>query len=115
MADTPTIIYNHTDEVPPLGTRSFLPVLRTFTAGTKIGIETRDISLASRALAHFSDRLTQDQCVDDALAALGELVGDPSATMIKLPNVSASLLQLKAAKRDIQCGARWSVYDLLVV
>jgi isocitrate dehydrogenase len=108
MADTPTIIYTHTDEAPALATRSFLPVIRTFTTGTGIDIETRDISLASRVLAHFSDRLTQDQRVDDALAALGELVGDPSANIIKLPNVSASLPQLKAAIAELQSHG----YDL---
>jgi isocitrate dehydrogenase len=98
----PTIIYTHTDEAPALATRSFLPVIRAFTAGTGIDIQTSDISLAARILAHFPDRLTEDQRVPDHLAALGELVLTPDANIIKLPNISASVPQLKAAIAELQ-------------
>lgn len=99
---TPTIIYTHTDEAPALATRSFLPVIKAFTKGTGIDIQTRDISLASRILSHFSDQLTESQRVSDDLAELGDLVKTPHANIIKLPNVSASVPQLKAAIAELQ-------------
>ena len=102
MADAPTIIYTHTDEAPALATCSFLPVIQAMTAGTGIKVETRDISLAGRLLAHFSDQLTPAQRVDDALAELGDMVQEPAANIIKLPNISASIPQLKAAIAELQ-------------
>jgi len=98
----PTIIYTHTDEAPALATRSFLPVIRAYTVGTGIDIKTIDISLAGRILAHFPDRLSDEQGVEDHLAALGELVLTPDANIIKLPNISASVPQLKAAIAELQ-------------
>lgn len=102
FAGLPTIIYTHTDEAPALATRSFLPVIKAFTKGTGIDIQTRDISLASRILSHFSDQLTESQRVSDDLAELGDLVKTPHANIIKLPNVSASVPQLKAAIAELQ-------------
>ena len=104
----PTIIYTHTDEAPALATRSFLPVIRSFVAGTGIDIETRNISLAARILAHFPDRLTEDRRVDDHLAELGALAKTPDANIIKLPNISASIPQLKKAIGELQSHG----YDL---
>ncbi|MCH2137234.1 MAG: NADP-dependent isocitrate dehydrogenase [Phycisphaerales bacterium] len=97
-----TIIYTHTDEAPALATRSFLPVITAFTHGTGVELETRDISLAGRILAHFPDRLRDDQRVRDHLAQLGELAKTPEANIIKLPNISASIPQLKAAIAELQ-------------
>src|SRR5690606_6427345 len=91
------IIYTHTDEAPMLATVSFLPILEAFAATAGIDIETRDISLAGRIVAAFSDLLPEDQRVPDALAELGELARTPEANIIKLPNISASVPQLKAA------------------
>ena len=105
---TPTIIYTHTDEAPALATRSFLPVIKAFTKGTGIDIQTRDISLASRILSHFSDCLAESQRVCDDLGELGDLVKTPHANIIKLPNVSASVPQLKAAIAELQSQG----YDL---
>ncbi len=99
---TVKIIYTHTDEAPALATASLLPILRAFAAPAGVTIELRDISLASRILAQFSDRLTPDQCVPDALAELGDLVKTPEANVIKLPNISASVPQLKAAIAELQ-------------
>ena len=98
----PNIIYTHTDEAPALATRSFLPVIHSFTAGTGIDVQTRDISLAGRILAHFPDRLTEAQRVDDHLAELGALAQTLDANIIKLPNISASIPQLKAAIAELQ-------------
>ena len=108
LTGTPTIIYTHTDEAPALATRSFLPVIKAFTKGTGIDIQTRDISLASRILSHFSDCLTESQRVCDDLGELGDLVKTPHANIIKLPNVSASVPQLKAAIAELQSQG----YDL---
>ena len=105
---TPTIIYTHTDEAPALATRSFLPVIKAFTKGTGIDIQTRDISLASRILTHFSDCLAESQRASDDLGELGDLVKTPHANIIKLPNVSASVPQLKAAIAELQSQG----YDL---
>jgi isocitrate dehydrogenase len=102
MTNTPTIIYTHTDEAPALATHAFLPVIRAFTAGTGVNVETRDISLAGRIIANFPDKLTDDQRIDDALAELGRLARTPEANIIKLPNVSASIPQLKAAIAELQ-------------
>ncbi len=102
MTDHPTIIYTHTDEAPALATYSFLPIVRAFSAGTGIDIETRDISLAGRIVANFPERLTDAQRQDDALAELGRLTQSPSANIIKLPNISASVPQLKAAIAELQ-------------
>jgi isocitrate dehydrogenase len=96
------ITYTHTDEAPALATASFLPILRAFTAAADVEIELRDISLAGRILAQFPDRLSEDERVADALAELGELAESPDANIIKLPNISASVPQLKAAISELQ-------------
>jgi len=96
------IIYTHTDEAPALATLSLLPIIRAFAAAADIHIELRDISLAGRILARFPERLGPDRRVPDALAELGELARTPEANIIKLPNVSASGPQLKAAIRELQ-------------
>ncbi|MHC4828444.1 MAG: NADP-dependent isocitrate dehydrogenase, partial [Planctomycetota bacterium] len=108
MTNTPTIIYTHTDEAPLLATYAFLPVIRGFTAGTGVNVETRDISLAGRIIANFPDKLTDEQRIDDALAELGRLARTPEANIIKLPNISASIPQLKAAVAELQSKG----YDL---
>jgi len=102
MSKTPTIIYTKTDEAPALATRSFLPIVKAFTKPAGIIIETKDISLSGRILASFSDFLTENQKVSDDLAELGELVKKPEANIIKLPNISASIPQLKAAIKELQ-------------
>jgi len=102
MTDAPKIIYTHTDEAPALATYSFLPIVQSFLKGSGIEVETRDISLAGRILANFADQLPADQKVNDALAELGELAKKPEANIIKLPNVSASVPQLKAAIQELQ-------------
>lgn len=96
------IIYTKTDEAPALATRSFLPIVKAFTKSSDIEIEVKDISLASRILANFSDYLTEDQKVEDALAVLGDLAKKPEANIIKLPNISASVPQLNAAISELQ-------------
>ncbi|OUS00671.1 isocitrate dehydrogenase (NADP(+)) [Flavobacteriales bacterium 33_180_T64] len=102
MANTPTIIYTKTDEAPALATHSLLPIIKSFTKSSNINIESRDISLAGRLLANFPDFLTDSQRVPDALAELGELAKSPEANIIKLPNISASVPQLKAAITELQ-------------
>ena len=101
MTDS-TIIYTHTDEAPLLATYSFLPIIEAYAAKARVPVETRDISLAARILSQFPDRLTEDQWVPDALAGLGELAKTPEANIIKLPNISASIPQLKAAIKELQ-------------
>ncbi len=96
------IIYTHTDEAPALATHSFLPIVEAFAKAAGVEVETRDISLAGRILAQFPERLADDQRVPDALAELGELASTPDANIIKLPNVSASAPQLKAAIKELQ-------------
>ena len=96
------IIYTHTDEAPALATWSLLPIVQTFAAQAGVQVETRDISLAARILAQFPDRLTPEQQVPDALAELGELATTPDANIIKLPNISASVPQLKAAIAELR-------------
>lgn len=98
----PSIIYTLTDEAPALATHSLLPVIRAFTAAANIKVETRDISLASRILAQFDDLLTADQQYGDVLGELGVLATTPVANIIKLPNISASVPQLKAAIHELQ-------------
>lgn len=97
-----TIIYTHTDEAPLLATYSFLPIVSAYAAKAGVDVETRDISLAGRIVAQFPERLTEEQRQPDALAELGELANDPSANIIKLPNISASVPQLKAAIAELQ-------------
>ncbi|MFT4187769.1 MAG: NADP-dependent isocitrate dehydrogenase [Aeromicrobium sp.] len=101
MAD-PTIIYTHTDEAPALATHSFLPIIRAYAQTAGVNVETRDISLAGRIIASFPEHLTEEQRVDDALAELGDLAKRPEANIIKLPNISASVPQLKAAVAELQ-------------
>lgn len=96
------IIWTRTDEAPLLATYSLKPVVEAFAATAGIEVETRDISLAGRILAQFPERLTEDQKVGDALAELGELAKTPEANIIKLPNISASVPQLKAAIKELQ-------------
>ncbi|MBC7594622.1 MAG: NADP-dependent isocitrate dehydrogenase [Kineosporiaceae bacterium] len=96
------IIYTHTDEAPLLATYSFLPVVQAYASTAGVEVETRDISLAARILVLFGDYLGPDQQIDDALAELGELVKLPEANIIKLPNISASVPQLKTAIAELQ-------------
>lgn len=96
------IIYTKTDEAPALATQSFLPIVKAIAATANIEIETRDISLAGRILANFPDHLSADQQIGDALTELGELAKTPEANIIKLPNISASIPQLKAAIAELQ-------------
>ncbi len=96
------IIYTHTDEAPALATYSLLPIVEAFAAAAGVGVETRDISLAGRIVANFSDLLPPEQQAPDALAELGELAKTPEANIIKLPNISASVPQLKAAIGELQ-------------
>ena len=100
----PTIIYTKTDEAPALATYSFLPIIQAFAGPANIRVELRDISLASRILAAFRDLLPDDQRVGDALAELGALAKRPEANIIKLPNISASVPQLKAAITELQAA-----------
>ena len=99
---TPKIIYTLTDEAPFLATQSFLPIIDAFTDKAGVALETRDISLAGRILAQFPELLKDDQKVSDDLAELGKLAKQPEANIIKLPNISASLSQLKTAVRELQ-------------
>jgi isocitrate dehydrogenase len=102
MPTSPSIIYTWTDEAPALATHAFLPVIRAFAAATGVPVETRDISLAGRILAVFPDLLDDEQRVSDDLAELGRLVETPEANVIKLPNISASIPQLKACIAELQ-------------
>lgn len=96
------IIYTLTDEAPALATHSFLPIVKRFVSEAGVEIETRDISLSGRILSQFPDFLTEGQRVNDALQELGELAKTPEANIIKLPNISASIPQLKAAIKELQ-------------
>ena len=107
---TSTIIWTDIDEAPALATYSLLPIVRAFTKGTGVSVETRDISLAGRILATFPERLTEAQRLPDHLAQLGELTLTPEATIIKLPNISASIPQLKEAIKELQ-GKGYNVPD----
>ncbi|MDJ0354688.1 NADP-dependent isocitrate dehydrogenase [Paenarthrobacter sp. PH39-S1] len=96
------IIYTHTDEAPMLATYSFLPIVEAFASTAGVEVETRDISLSGRIIAVFGDYLTEEQRIGDTLAELGELARKPEANIIKLPNISASVPQLKAAVAELQ-------------
>ncbi|MCG2620684.1 NADP-dependent isocitrate dehydrogenase [Arthrobacter sp. I2-34] len=96
------IIYTHTDEAPMLATHSFLPIIEAYASTAGVEVETRDISLAGRIIAAFGDFLTAEQRIGDALAELGDLAKKPEANIIKLPNISASIPQLKAAIAELQ-------------
>ena len=96
-SDLSAIIYTHTDEAPLLATYSFLPIIQAYAGQAGVAVDTRDISLAGRVIAQFPERLTDEQRLDDALAELGELAMRPEANIMKLPNISASIPQLKAA------------------
>ncbi len=98
----PTIIYTKTDEAPALATYSFLPIVKAFASSANLNVETRDISLSGRVLSQFSDVLTESQRVNDALSELGKLAKTPEANIIKLPNISASIPQLKATIKELQ-------------
>ena len=102
MSKSAPIIYTKTDEAPALATASFLPIVKAFTKSAGINVETKDISLAARILANFSDVLPANQQVNDALAELGALAKTPEANIIKLPNISASIPQLTAAIKELQ-------------
>ena len=102
MSNTPKIIYTLTDEAPFLATQSLLPIVEAFTGTAGVTVETRDISLAARILSQFPDMLGAEQKVSDDLAELGELATKPEANIIKLPNISASVPQLKAAIKELQ-------------
>lgn len=102
MSAPPTIIYTLTDEAPLLATYSLLPIVQAFTKPAGIRMETRDISLAGRIIANFADILTPEQRISDDLAYLGKLCQEPTTNIIKLPNISASVPQLKAAIAELQ-------------
>lgn len=102
MTVQPTILYTKTDEAPALATYSFLPIVRAFTQQAGIAVESRDISLAARILAAFADRLPEEQRISDDLAELGALTQKPETNIIKLPNISASIPQLKAAIAELR-------------
>src|SRR4029450_8380193 len=99
---TAKIIYTITDEAPALATYSLLPIVQGFTHAAGVAVETRDISLAGRILAAFPEQLTPGQRQSDDLAELGELAKTPEANIIKLPNISASIPQLKDAIKELQ-------------
>lgn len=105
---TPTIIYTETDEAPALATLSLLPIIKTFVKPAGIAVDTRDISLSGRVIAAFPERLTEAQKIGDHLAELGELATKPEANIIKLPNISASIPQLRACIKELQAQG----YDL---
>jgi isocitrate dehydrogenase len=102
MANKSTIIYTKIDEAPALATYSLLPIIQAFAKGTGVEVETRDISLAGRIISNFPDYLAEEQKMPDYLAELGELALKPEANIIKLPNISASIPQLKAAIKELQ-------------
>ena len=108
MSEQPDIIYTKVDEAPQLASGSFLPIIQAFTQVAGINVGTKDISLAGRIIAQFPERLKPEQKQPDDLALLGELVLDPDANVIKLPNISASNPQIKAAVEELQSQG----YDL---
>lgn len=110
MSSTAKIIYTKTDEAPALATHSLLPIIKAFTSPSGIEITTKDISLAGRILANLSEYLPEYQRINDALAELGALAKTPEANIIKLPNISASVPQLKAAIKELQ-EAGYSIPD----
>ena len=106
------IIYTKVDEAPALATYSFLPIIKAFTKSSGIEMVQKDISLAGRIIANFPENLTPEQKIGDALAELGEMTQDPNANIIKLPNISASIPQLKAAIAELQSkGFKVPNYD----
>ena len=112
MSEKENIIYTITDEAPALATRSLLPIIQAYTGAAGVVVGTRDISLAGRILANFPDCLTEEQRVGDALAELGQLALSPDANIIKLPNISASIPQMKAAIAELQAkGYKLPEYD----
>ena len=110
MAEAAKIIYTETDEAPALATHSLLPILQAFTKGSGIELETWDISLSGRIVANFPDNLAEEQKIPDYLRMCGELCLEPSANLVKLPNISASIPQLKAAIAELQ-GKGYDVPD----
>ena len=102
MSQSPKIIYTIIDEAPALATYSLLPIVQSFTKQAGIEVDTRDISLSGRILANFPDKLSDDQKIGDYLTELGELTLKKEANIIKLPNISASIPQLKAAIKELQ-------------
>ena len=102
MSNKSKIIYTITDEAPMLATHSFLPIVQAFSKPANIDLETRDISLAGRILSNFPEYLNDDQKIADALSELGQLATQPEANIIKLPNISASVPQLKEAIAELQ-------------
>jgi len=96
------IMWTRTDEAPLLATCAFLPIIRAYTRGSGIEVETPDISLVGRIIANFPDNLTEDQKIPDYLTQLGELAQTPEANIVKLPNISASIPQLQAAIKELQ-------------
>ena len=99
---TSKIIYTITDEAPALATFSLLPIVEAFASAANVDVETRDISLAGRIIAHFPEYLAEDLRIGDSLAELGELAKTPEANIIKLPNISASIPQLQAAIEELK-------------
>jgi len=99
---SPKIIFTMVDEAPALATYSLLPIVQAFTKAAGIAVETRDISLAGRIIANFPENLTESQRIGDGLTELGKLTEKPEANIIKLPNISASVPQLKAAIKELQ-------------
>ena len=99
---TPKILYTLTDEAPALATYSLLPIVQAFTSSAGVQVETRDISLSGRIIANFPSYLTAEQQIGDALAELGDIAKTPEANIVKLPNISASIPQLKAAIKELQ-------------
>ena len=102
MMPDSTIIYTHTDEAPLLATYSLLPIIQAYAGAAGVVVDTRDISLAGRIIASFPDELEPEQRIGDALAELGALAKTPEANIIKLPNISASIPQLKDAIAELQ-------------
>ena len=102
MSNTPKILYTLTDEAPALATYSLLPIVQAFTKSAGIQVETRDISLSGRIIANFSTYLRPEQRINDDLAELGLLANTAEANIVKLPNISASMPQLKAAIQELQ-------------
>ena len=102
MSSSKIIYYTKTDEAPALATNSFLPIVKLFTRTANVSVQLKDISLAARILSQFPSYLTESQIVEDDLSFLGELAKTPEANIIKLPNISASIPQLKSAIKELQ-------------
>src|SRR5690554_6359504 len=101
-SNTPKILYTLTDEAPALATYSLLPIINAYADSAEIVVETRDISLSGRIIANFPEYLKEEQRINDDLSELGEIAKSPEANIVKLPNISASLPQLKAAIKELQ-------------